>query len=157
MHVIIDLCVVPVGVGTSVSAHIAACQRVIEAAGLSHQMHAYGTNIEGDWDTVMAVVKACHEQVHAMGAPRISTTMKLGTRVDRSQTMRDKVDSVRAKLGAEQPPGVPLLAEPLETAASLALAEAATLAGALLRLLGLELGAATRGTVDSHSGLRSKG
>lgn len=100
MHVIVDLCVVPLGVGTSVSRHIAACQRVLEEAGLAHQLHAYGTNIEGEWDAVFAAVKRCHEVVHALGAPRITTTLKLGTRTDRSQTMADKVDSVAAKLAA---------------------------------------------------------
>jgi uncharacterized protein YqgV (UPF0045/DUF77 family) len=33
-----------------------------------------------------------------MGAPRISTVIKLGTRVDRDQTMDDKIRSVQAKL-----------------------------------------------------------
>ena len=94
MYVIMDLCVVPIGVGVSVSRHITACQREIDASGLSHQMHAYGTNIEGPWDDVMAVVKRCHEVVHEMGAPRITTTLKLGTRTDREQRMQDKVDSV---------------------------------------------------------------
>ncbi|MGM0703686.1 MAG: MTH1187 family thiamine-binding protein [Pseudomonadota bacterium] len=98
MNVIIDLCVVPLGVGVSVSEEIAACQQVIEDSGLEHRMHAYGTNIEGPWDEVMAVVKRCHEVVHEMGAPRITTTIKLGTRTDRSQSMADKVESVEAKL-----------------------------------------------------------
>ena len=101
MHVIVDLCVVPVGVGTSVSRYVAACQEVLQTAGLSHQMHAYGTNIEGDWDDVFAAVKRCHEVVHALGAPRITTTLKAGTRIDRSQSMADKVQSVRAKLDPE--------------------------------------------------------
>jgi uncharacterized protein (TIGR00106 family) len=61
-------------------------------------MHAYGTNIEGEWDDVMAAVKRCHEVVHDMGAPRISTTIKLGTRNDRTQTMADKLQSVANKL-----------------------------------------------------------
>jgi uncharacterized protein (TIGR00106 family) len=104
VHVIVDLCVVPIGVGTSVSRHIAACQQVLEEAGLSHQLHAYGTNIEGEWDAVFAAVKRCHEVVHALGAPRITTTLKLGTRTDRSQSMADKVDSVAAKLAAERTP-----------------------------------------------------
>lgn len=98
MHVIVDLCVVPVGVGTSVSRYVAACQEVLQAAGLSHQMHAYGTNIEGDWGDVFAAVKRCHEVVHALGAPRITTTLKAGTRIDRSQSMADKVQSVQTKL-----------------------------------------------------------
>lgn len=98
MHVIVDLCVVPIGVGVSVSQYVAECQRVITNAGLKHQLHAYGTNIEGDWDEVMAAVKQCHQAVHALGAPRITTTMKLGTRTDREQSMQDKVDSVQSSL-----------------------------------------------------------
>lgn len=98
MKVMIDLCVVPLGVGVSVSNYVAACERVIREAGLKAQLHAYGTNIEGEWDAVMAAVKRCHETVHAMGAPRITTTIKLGTRTDRDQTMEDKVRSVEEKM-----------------------------------------------------------
>lgn len=97
MKVIADLCVVPIGVGVSVSRYIAACGKVLEKAGLKTSLHAYGTNIEGEWDEVFAAIKRCHEVVHEMGAPRISTTIKLGTRTDRSQTMDDKVRSVEEK------------------------------------------------------------
>jgi uncharacterized protein (TIGR00106 family) len=98
MKVIMDLCVVPIGVGVSVSAYVVACHQVLKKAGLKTQLHAYGTNIEGEWDEVMAAVKVCHEKVHAMGAPRITTTIKMGTRVDRSQTMEQKVSSVLDKI-----------------------------------------------------------
>lgn len=99
MKVIADLCIVPIGVGVSVSSYIARCQRVLEEAGLKIQLHAYGTNIEGEWDEVFAAIKRCHEVVHEMGAPRIHTNIKCGTRTDRDQTMSDKVESVRKKLG----------------------------------------------------------
>lgn len=102
MNVIVDLCVVPMGVGVSVSRHVAACQKVIEDAGVEFKMHAYGTNIEGEWDVVFAAVKRCHEIVHEMGAPRISTTIKCGTRTDREQTMADKVRSVQTRLKAPE-------------------------------------------------------
>jgi uncharacterized protein (TIGR00106 family) len=98
MKVLLDLCVVPLGVGVSVSEYIAACQRVLKDAGLKHEMHMYGTNIEGEWDEVMAAVKKCHEVVHQMGAPRISTSIRLGTRIDKDQTMEDKIRSVELKL-----------------------------------------------------------
>lgn len=98
MNVIIDLCIVPMGVGVSVSQYVVACHEVIKEAGLSATLHAYGTNIEGEWDEVMAAVKKCHERVHEMGAPRITTTIKLGTRIDKEQTMQDKVQSVITKL-----------------------------------------------------------
>ena len=99
MKVIVDLCVVPMGVGVSVSKHVAACERVLKGAGLETRLHACGTNIEGEWDEVFAAIKRCHEAVHGMGAPRITTTISLGTRTDRSQSMDDKVRSVEEKLG----------------------------------------------------------
>ena len=98
MNVIVDLCIIPMNAETSLSPYIAACQKVLTDAGLSIRLHAYGTNIEGDWDTVMAAIKACHEKVHAMGAPRISTTIKLGTRTDKRQTMDEKVTHVATLL-----------------------------------------------------------
>lgn len=98
MKVIVDLCVVPLGVGVSVSKYIAECEKILSAAGLKTHLHAYGTNIEGEWDEVMEAIKACHQRVHDIGAPRITTTIKLGTRIDKNQSMQDKVDSVNKKL-----------------------------------------------------------
>ena len=101
MKVIADLCVVPIGVGVSVSNEVAVCERILAAAGLKTHLHAYGTNIEGEWDQVFAAVKQCHEALHQAGVPRISTTMRFGTRTDREQTMEQKVTSVERKLRAE--------------------------------------------------------
>jgi len=98
MKVIADLCVVPLGVGVSVSEYVAACEKVLKDAGLKTKLHAYGTNIEGEWDEVFAAIKRCHEVIHQMGAPRITTTLKFGTRTDRQQTMEEKVQSVEKKL-----------------------------------------------------------
>ena len=98
MNVMVDLCVVPMGVGVSVSKYVAACEKVLSDAGLKTHLHAYGTNIEGEWDAVFAAIKKCHETVHEMGAPRITTTIKVGTRTDRVQTMEDKIKSVEEKL-----------------------------------------------------------
>lgn len=102
MKVHADLCVIPLGAGVSLGDYIAECQKILRGAGLEHRLHAYGTNIEGEWDAVMAAVKRCHERIHAMGAPRISTSLKLGTRTDKDQTLRDKIDSVESKLSPDQ-------------------------------------------------------
>lgn len=98
MKVIVDFCLVPIGVGVSVSKYIAECENILSDAGLKTQLHAYGTNVEGEWEDVFAAIKRCHERVHEMGAPRISTTIKLGTRTDRAQSMEDKIKSVQEKL-----------------------------------------------------------
>ena len=55
MKVMIDICVTPMGVGLSVSPYVAECEKIFKAAGLSHNLHGYGTNVEGEWDDVMAV------------------------------------------------------------------------------------------------------
>ena len=58
MKVIADLCIIPIGVGVSVSKEIAICERILAATGLKTHLHAYGTNIECDWDRVFGAVKA---------------------------------------------------------------------------------------------------
>ena len=90
--------IIPIGAGLSLSPYVAACERILTEAGLAPQLHAHGSNVEGDWDVVMDAIKRCHEEVHAMGAPRISTNLRIGTRVDREQSMEDKVRSVETKL-----------------------------------------------------------
>ena len=94
MNVIADLCIVPIGVGVSLSEYIALAVDEIESAGLEYELHAYGTNVEGDYDAIFAALRRALERIHARGAPRITCTIKLGTRTDRPQTMRDKVESV---------------------------------------------------------------
>jgi uncharacterized protein (TIGR00106 family) len=98
MKAIADLTVIPIGVGISLSKYVAACEKVLTDAGLETNLHAYGTNIEGEWDDVFAAIKRCHEVLHEMDAPRVSTVIKVGTRTDRPQSMDDKVKSVREKL-----------------------------------------------------------
>jgi uncharacterized protein (TIGR00106 family) len=82
---------------------VAVCERILAEAGLKTKLHAYGTNIEGDWDTVFQAVKRCHEALHAAGVPRISTSMRFGTRTDKVQKMEDKIRSVEDKLKRDAP------------------------------------------------------
>jgi len=103
MKVIADLTVLPLGVGLSLSKYVAVCERILSEAGLETRLHANGTNVEGELDAFFAAVKSCHETLHAMGVPRISTDIKLGTRTDKEQSMGDKVRSVETKL--EPPAG----------------------------------------------------
>jgi uncharacterized protein (TIGR00106 family) len=101
MKVIADFSMVPIGVGISVSKYIAECEKIFKRAGLKIILHSYGTNIEGEWDEVFSAIKKCHQVVHEMGAPRISSNMRFGTRTDREQSMEDKIKSVEDKLPGE--------------------------------------------------------
>lgn len=98
MKVLADISVVPMGVGMSLSEYVAACERILREAGLNPRLHAFGTNVEGDWDAVMNALRQCHETMHEMGAPRVHTTIRMGTRVDKEQTLAEKVSSVNEKL-----------------------------------------------------------
>ena len=98
MKVIADICIVPMGVGVSLGSYIAVCERILIGAGLKVHLHGYGTNVEGEWDAVMQAFKDCHAALHDMGVPRITSTMRFGTRIDREQTIEDKIRSVEEKL-----------------------------------------------------------
>lgn len=98
MKVIVDLCVLPIGTGVSLGSYIAECEKILLKAGLKTRLHGYGTNIEGEWDEVMRAVRECHETLHRMGVPRISSSLRLGTRVDREETIESKIRSVEEKL-----------------------------------------------------------
>lgn len=103
MKVIADICIIPLGVGTSVSREVAVCERILRETGLTTALHAYGTNIEGEWDQVFAAVKRCHEALHDAGVPRVSTSIRVGSRIDKPQTMQDKVRVVEERLKTELP------------------------------------------------------
>lgn len=92
------LSIIPIGVGISLSEYVAACERVLEEAGVRKQLHAQGTNIEGEWAEVMEAIRRCVETVHEMGAPRVSAFIKLGTRTDRTPSSEEMVRSVETKL-----------------------------------------------------------
>ena len=102
MYVIVDFSVIPIGVGVSLSAYIAECQRILEKSGLEYQLHANGTSVEGEWDEVFSAIRGCHQRLHQMGVARISTSIRVGTRSDRDQHLEDKISSVQDKLIANR-------------------------------------------------------
>ena len=77
MKIIADLCIVPMGVGPSVSAYIKEVRDILAGTGLTHEMHANGTNIEGEMSAVSAAVETCCTRLHELGVERIFCTMLL--------------------------------------------------------------------------------
>ncbi len=98
MKAIADICIIPLGVGLSLSRFVAACEKIFQQRALKTHLHAYGTNVEGEWEDVMEALHDCHVALHEMGAPRVTTSIRLGTRNDRVQSLEDKIESVRSKL-----------------------------------------------------------
>ena len=97
MKVIADICVVPITGRISVREEVRRAHEILVETGLPVKLHAYGTNIEGDYDVVFAALKRIHEELHAAGIPRISTSLRLGTRTDKDQSLDDKIRAVEAE------------------------------------------------------------
>ncbi len=91
MKALAEIQVIPIGVGVSVRKEVKRAHAVIRASGLKAQLHAYGTNVEGALDTILSTVKQIHETLHAEGTQRLSTTIKIGTRIDKETSLEDKL------------------------------------------------------------------
>jgi uncharacterized protein (TIGR00106 family) len=100
LKVIADYTIIPIGHGPSVSAKVAIAVKLIRESGLKHQLHPYGTILEGNWDEVMNVVKKCHEVLHADGVERIHSALKIGTRTDKKQSATDKLKRIEDHLNS---------------------------------------------------------
>ena len=59
--------ITPLGVGESVGELVAEAVGIVRASGLANETNAMFTNVEGSWDEVMGVIKACVDKAHAMG------------------------------------------------------------------------------------------
>lgn len=91
MKAVAEIQVIPIGAGVSVRAQVRRAQEIIRESGLLVQEHSFGTNVEGDLETILGVVARLHEVLHAEGAPRLSTAIKLGTRTDKSPDLASKL------------------------------------------------------------------
>lgn len=76
---------------------VAAAVKIIRDSGLPHETNAMFTNIEGEWDEVMAVVKAATMAVAEVSA-RVSFVLKADLREGVTGAMVSKVDSVERHL-----------------------------------------------------------
>ncbi|MBA9006777.1 MTH1187 family thiamine-binding protein [Thermomonospora cellulosilytica] len=94
--------VTPLGVGEEVGELVAEAVRVVRASGLPNRTDAMFTTVEGEWDEVMAVVKAATDAVAAR-APRVSVVLKADIRPGVTDALTAKVESVERHLAADRP------------------------------------------------------
>jgi uncharacterized protein (TIGR00106 family) len=89
--------ITPLGTGESVGAEVAEAVRLVRQSGLPNETNAMFTNIEGDWDEVMGLIKACVGKV-AEAAPRVSVVVKVDYRPGVEGAMVKKVESLESHL-----------------------------------------------------------
>ncbi|GJE18702.1 MTH1187 family thiamine-binding protein [Methylobacterium marchantiae] len=94
MKVVADLCIVPMGVGPSVSSYVKEIKTIIEASHLNAEMHANGTNIEGELGDICRLIELCEDRLSQLGVERVFFTMAFSSRRDKEQSMADKLTAV---------------------------------------------------------------
>ena len=95
MKIIADICIIPITGNISVRKEVAIAHNILKQTGLPVQLHSYGTNIEGSYDTIMSALKAIFDELHNTGVPRVTATIKIGSRIDKQQSMQDKIDAIQ--------------------------------------------------------------
>jgi uncharacterized protein (TIGR00106 family) len=92
---IVQVSIIPVGTGSaSLGNLVAETIRVAKKRGIKFELNAMGTNLEGDLDVLLALVREMHEAPFQKGAPRVVTTINIDDRRDKELTMEHKVRSV---------------------------------------------------------------
>ena len=89
--------VTPLGVGEGVADLVAEAVAVVRQSGLANETNAMFTNLEGEWDEVMAVIKECVETV-GRKAPRVSVVIKVDWRPGVTDALHAKVEAVEQRL-----------------------------------------------------------
>ncbi|MFI9507304.1 MTH1187 family thiamine-binding protein [Nocardia sp. NPDC052566] len=89
--------ITPVGSGVTVGRQVAEAVRIIRESGLPHRTAASFTEIEGEWDEVMAVIKQATDAV-MKDSERASIVIKADIRPGYTDTLHTKLESVERHL-----------------------------------------------------------
>ncbi|OGW41770.1 MAG: hypothetical protein A2010_16370 [Nitrospirae bacterium GWD2_57_9] len=98
MGMLVEFSVVPVGKGVSISPQIAEVLKIVVESGITYKANPMNTVLEGDWDSVMAVIRKCHDIV-MKNSERAQTTIIIDDRKGKEERIEKKLESVEQKLG----------------------------------------------------------
>lgn len=98
MSLLLEFAMTPLDKGESVSDYVARSLDIIDKSGLPYKMGPMGTCVEGEWDEVMTVVKDCMTRMQS-DCNRISLSMKVDYRKDKTNRLQGKIKSIENKLG----------------------------------------------------------
>ena len=101
MNILAAVAIAPIGTGETLSKDVAEVIKVIEASGLPNRTTSMFTEIEGEWDEVMKVVKEATFVLARKGL-RTSLTLKADIRPGRTNTIESKVEKIDSILGGKR-------------------------------------------------------
>ena len=98
MSVLLEFSITPLDKGESVSKYVSRSLDIIEKSGVPYELNSMGTVLEGEWDELLKVVTDCYERMR-QDCNRISCSIKIDYRKNRSKGLVDKIASIEEKLG----------------------------------------------------------
>lgn len=96
--VLVEFSMTPLGKGESVSQYVSRSLEIVDRSGLPYRLTPMGTILEGEWDEVFAVVRACFERMR-QDCGRITTSIKVDYREGAGGRLEGKIASVEKRLG----------------------------------------------------------
>jgi uncharacterized protein (TIGR00106 family) len=96
--VLLEFAMSPTGEGESLSRHVARILDLIDRSGVSYQLTAMGTILEGDFEVVMGVVSDCFRALQA-DCKRVSMNLKMDYRAGTEPRLHSKIDAVEGHVG----------------------------------------------------------
>jgi uncharacterized protein (TIGR00106 family) len=97
---IVEFSILPVGVGESLSKHVAKALNIVDESGLKYQFTPMGTILEGEYKAIMKTIRRCHQAV-LEDCERVVTTIKIDDRKHAVAEIERKISSVENRLGKE--------------------------------------------------------
>ncbi len=95
---IVELTVIPIGVGTSLSRYVAEVVGIVRESGLPYESHSMGTNIECELEEAFEIVRRCRSRLYELGVERMSIVLRISDRRDKPYTIAGKLRSLDEKL-----------------------------------------------------------
>jgi|SRR5271163_4881576 len=103
LHVLMAFSITPLGGSASVGDAVARAVRIVRASGLANETNAMFTNVEGPWSEVMAVLRACADELIGV-SPRVSLVAKMDIRPGAVDALHEKVATVERLLAEARAP-----------------------------------------------------
>ena len=95
----VDFRIVPIGTGSSsLSAELAEVLNEVDSSGVTYKINDMRTVVEGDWDSVMGLIKRCHDKMME-NAERVSTIITIDDRKGKAIHIGEKVSAIESALG----------------------------------------------------------
>jgi len=95
--VLAEFSMFPTDKGESVSKYVAQLIDIIDRSGITYQLTAMGTILEGSWEEVFDVISQCFKALEPQ-SNRITTFIKVDYRAGKESRMKTKIDKIEKLL-----------------------------------------------------------